>query len=131
MANREMARLEAIFHLLLQGTPETLAARRKAALAILTDLCDAASIDAAFATIAERWGGTVNTLVNAAGPVEVGHPGTVDHLGDGGDEGIGEMSLKPLAHSLSVDHIPEIPFHALGIVGPVGMEGDKGPEDPV
>jgi NAD(P)-dependent dehydrogenase (short-subunit alcohol dehydrogenase family) len=37
-------------------------------LAITTDLSDAASIEAAFATIGRRWGGVVNTLVSAVGP---------------------------------------------------------------
>jgi NAD(P)-dependent dehydrogenase (short-subunit alcohol dehydrogenase family) len=50
-------------------------------LAIRTDLRDAASIDAAFATIAERWGGVVHSLVCAAGPVEVGQ-GTIETISD-------------------------------------------------
>ena len=41
-------------------------------LAIPTDLSDAASIEAAFATIGERWGGVVNSLVNAVGPEQPG-----------------------------------------------------------
>ena len=55
------------------GSPEPLAIR--------TDLRDAASIDAAFATISSRWDGTVNTLVCAAGPVEVGQ-GTIEAVSD-------------------------------------------------
>ena len=42
-------------------------------LAIPTDLSDAASIEAAFATIGERWGGVVNSLVNAVGPNSQGN----------------------------------------------------------
>jgi 3-oxoacyl-[acyl-carrier protein] reductase len=49
-------------------------------LAIQTDLRDAASIQRAFAEIAARWGGVVNTLVNAAGPTE--GMGTVEDLPD-------------------------------------------------
>jgi NAD(P)-dependent dehydrogenase (short-subunit alcohol dehydrogenase family) len=41
------------------------------AVGIPTDLTDAASVDAAFAALAARWG-SVNALVNAAGPVDVG-----------------------------------------------------------
>jgi NAD(P)-dependent dehydrogenase (short-subunit alcohol dehydrogenase family) len=40
-------------------------------LAIPTDIRDRAQVEAAFAGIAERWG-SLNVLVNAAGPVEVG-----------------------------------------------------------
>src|SRR5947208_3947199 len=50
-------------------------------LAIQTDLRDAESIDGAFSVIADEWGGVVNTLVNAAGPVEVGQ-GTIEDLDD-------------------------------------------------
>jgi 3-oxoacyl-[acyl-carrier protein] reductase len=50
-------------------------------LAIRTDLTDAASIDRAFATIGERWDGVVNSLVSAAGPVEVGQ-GTIETVSD-------------------------------------------------
>ncbi len=49
-------------------------------LAIPTDLSDAASIAAAFTTIRERWGGVVNTLVNAVGPS--GGQGTIEHVSD-------------------------------------------------
>ena len=49
-------------------------------LAVRADLRDPASIEAAFAEIAGRWGGVVNTLVNAAGPEGVG--GTVETLPD-------------------------------------------------
>jgi 3-oxoacyl-[acyl-carrier protein] reductase len=41
------------------------------AVGIPTDLTHAASVDAAFAALASRWG-SVHALVNAAGPVEVG-----------------------------------------------------------
>ena len=63
----------ALASLLELGSPEPLALR--------TDLRDAASIDAAFATIGARWDGTVNTLVCAAGPVEVGQ-GTIEAVSD-------------------------------------------------
>jgi 3-oxoacyl-[acyl-carrier protein] reductase len=49
-------------------------------LAIKTDLGDATSIEAAFATIGERWGGVVNTLVNVAGPH--GGQGTIEQVTD-------------------------------------------------
>ena len=49
-------------------------------LAIPTDLSDAASIEAAFAMIGERWGGVVNSLVNAVGPS--GGQGTVEQVSD-------------------------------------------------
>jgi NAD(P)-dependent dehydrogenase (short-subunit alcohol dehydrogenase family) len=41
------------------------------AVALRADLTDRAGVDAAFATIRDRWG-ELNVLVNAAGPVEVG-----------------------------------------------------------
>jgi 3-oxoacyl-[acyl-carrier protein] reductase len=50
-------------------------------LAIETDLRDAASIDHAFSVIADEWGGVVNSLVNAVGPVEVGQ-GTIEAVDD-------------------------------------------------
>jgi NAD(P)-dependent dehydrogenase (short-subunit alcohol dehydrogenase family) len=50
------------------------------AIGIKTDLGDAASIDAAFAQIGERWGGVVNTLVNVAGPS--GGQGTFEQVTD-------------------------------------------------
>jgi 3-oxoacyl-[acyl-carrier protein] reductase len=52
-------------------------------LALQTDLRELESISNAFAEIAGRWGGIVNTLVNAAGPDEVG-VGTVEDLSDDG-----------------------------------------------
>ena len=51
-------------------------------LAIETDLRDPTSIEAAFSTIADEWGGVVNTLVNAVGPVDVGVSATVEQLSD-------------------------------------------------
>jgi NAD(P)-dependent dehydrogenase (short-subunit alcohol dehydrogenase family) len=51
-------------------------------LAIETDLRDPASIDRAFAHIGEQWGGVVNTLVNAVGPVDVGVSASVEELDD-------------------------------------------------
>ncbi len=50
-------------------------------LAIQTDLRQLESIERAFGEIAERWEGVVNTLVNAAGPDDVGG-GTVEELSD-------------------------------------------------
>ena len=41
------------------------------AVALTADLTDAGQVEAAFAQVAERWG-SLNVLVNAAGPVEVG-----------------------------------------------------------
>ncbi|HZJ27646.1 MAG TPA: SDR family oxidoreductase [Acidimicrobiia bacterium] len=41
------------------------------AVGIVTDLTVTAAVDSAFAAVGERWG-TLNALVNAAGPVEVG-----------------------------------------------------------
>jgi 3-oxoacyl-[acyl-carrier protein] reductase len=52
-------------------------------LAVQTDLRELESISRAFAEIAERWDGVVNTLVNAAGPGEVG-AGTLEDLPDDG-----------------------------------------------
>ncbi|MCL2583412.1 MAG: SDR family oxidoreductase [Streptosporangiales bacterium] len=40
-------------------------------LALSADITDAASVEAAFSVVADRWG-TLNALVNATGPVEVG-----------------------------------------------------------
>ncbi|HXK23261.1 MAG TPA: SDR family oxidoreductase [Myxococcota bacterium] len=51
-------------------------------LAIQADLRELRSIERAFAEIGERWGGVVNTLVNAAGPEDVGTAGTVEDLPD-------------------------------------------------
>ncbi|WP_035952188.1 SDR family NAD(P)-dependent oxidoreductase [Parafrankia sp. EUN1f] len=42
------------------------------AVGIATDLTDAGSVTAAFEQVASRFGGVLNVLVNAAGPVEVG-----------------------------------------------------------
>jgi 3-oxoacyl-[acyl-carrier protein] reductase len=68
-----------------EGLDSTLASLRELGspdpLAIATDLMDAPSIDAAFATIGERWGGVVNTLVCAAGPTGEGM-GTVETVTD-------------------------------------------------
>ncbi len=51
-------------------------------LAIETDLRDPESIERAFSVIADEWGGVVNTLVNAVGPVDVGVSATVEELDD-------------------------------------------------
>jgi NAD(P)-dependent dehydrogenase (short-subunit alcohol dehydrogenase family) len=48
------------------------AAGSPAPLGISCDLTDEDSVRSAFAEIAERFGGEMNTLVNAAGPVDVG-----------------------------------------------------------
>lgn len=50
------------------------------AVGISTDLTDDASVQSAFGVVGERWG-TLNVLVNAAGPVDVGI-GSIDDLGD-------------------------------------------------
>lgn len=42
------------------------------AVALRADITDRAQVDAALATVSERWGGVLNVLVNATGPVEVG-----------------------------------------------------------
>jgi NAD(P)-dependent dehydrogenase (short-subunit alcohol dehydrogenase family) len=42
------------------------------AVALQADITDAGSVTAAFATARERWSGSLNVLVNATGPVEVG-----------------------------------------------------------
>ena len=52
------------------------------AVALRADITDRAQVDAAFATVRERWGGTLNVLVNATGPVEVG-VGRFDDVADG------------------------------------------------
>jgi 3-oxoacyl-[acyl-carrier protein] reductase len=65
----------------LDATVEALRARGAAdAVGIPTDLTDRASVDAAFATVGERWG-ELNVLINAAGPVDVGI-GDIEKLDD-------------------------------------------------
>jgi NAD(P)-dependent dehydrogenase (short-subunit alcohol dehydrogenase family) len=54
----------------------------RAPLAVRVDLRDPAAVEAAFAEIGGQWGGVVNTLVNAAGPEDVGVGGTVETLPD-------------------------------------------------
>jgi NAD(P)-dependent dehydrogenase (short-subunit alcohol dehydrogenase family) len=49
-------------------------------LALRADITDRAQVDAAFAVVGERWG-SLNALVNATGPVEVGVSG-FDRLSD-------------------------------------------------
>ena len=66
------------------------------AIGISTDLTSAAAVAAAFAQVGERWG-SLNVLVNAAGPVDVGI-GPFEKLDD--DEwvatfDIGTMSAMP------------------------------------
>ena len=58
---------------------------------------------AAFATIAERWGGVVNTLVNAVGPVEVGM-GTVEQVTD--DEWIATFEIGAMSAVRCVRAVP-------------------------
>lgn len=62
-------------------------------LALTADLTDGASVDAAFALVGERWG-ELNTLVNAAGPKEVGVKG-FDDLDD--DEWLATFSIGTLS----------------------------------
>jgi 3-oxoacyl-[acyl-carrier protein] reductase len=51
-------------------------------LAIETDLTDPLSIERAFSVIADEWGGVVNSLVNAVGPIDVGVSATLEELTD-------------------------------------------------
>jgi NAD(P)-dependent dehydrogenase (short-subunit alcohol dehydrogenase family) len=64
------------------GIDDTVAALRAAgaadAFGVSTDLTVRAQVDAAFAEVAARWGGVLNVLVNAAGPVDVGVAGFED-----------------------------------------------------
>jgi NAD(P)-dependent dehydrogenase (short-subunit alcohol dehydrogenase family) len=62
-----------VAHLLDCGSPEV--------LALPADLTDAAQVELAFALVGERWG-TLNALVNTAGPSDVGVGHTVDDLDD-------------------------------------------------
>jgi len=65
---------------------ETLGALRSLgaadAVALRADITDRAQVEAAFAAVRERWGGALNVLVNATGPVEVG-VGRFDAVDDG------------------------------------------------
>ena len=70
LARRQGPLDEALASLRALGSPDP--------LAIPTDLSDAASIEAAFSTIGERWG-VVNSLVNAVGP---NSQGTVEQVTD-------------------------------------------------
>jgi NAD(P)-dependent dehydrogenase (short-subunit alcohol dehydrogenase family) len=63
---------EAVAALTALGAPDT--------VGLAADLTDRAQVDAAFASVGERWGG-LNVLVNAAGPVDVGI-GRFDDLDD-------------------------------------------------
>jgi NAD(P)-dependent dehydrogenase (short-subunit alcohol dehydrogenase family) len=80
-----------------EGLDNALTALREAGspapLAIETELRELASIEDAFAHITERWGGVVNTLVNAAGPE--GRAGTVEDLTD--DEWFTTFEMGTLA----------------------------------
>jgi 3-oxoacyl-[acyl-carrier protein] reductase len=59
-----------------EGIDATIAALADAgaadAFGVATDLTVLSSVEAAFAEVAARWGGVLNVLVNAAGPVDVG-----------------------------------------------------------
>ena len=50
-------------------------------MALTVDVTDTASVEAAFAEIGERYG-TLNALINAVGPVEVGVARTIEELTD-------------------------------------------------
>jgi NAD(P)-dependent dehydrogenase (short-subunit alcohol dehydrogenase family) len=63
---------DAVAALTALGAPDT--------VGLAADLTDRAQVDAAFASVGERWGG-LNVLVNAAGPVDVG-VGRFDDLDD-------------------------------------------------
>ncbi|HEY3670724.1 MAG TPA: SDR family oxidoreductase [Acidimicrobiia bacterium] len=71
LARRQGPLDEALESLRALGSPDP--------IAIPTDLSSAASIEEAFATIGERWGGTVNSLVNVVGP---GSQGNIEQLTD-------------------------------------------------
>jgi NAD(P)-dependent dehydrogenase (short-subunit alcohol dehydrogenase family) len=68
------------------GSPEV--------LDIPCDLTDRAQVDAAFTTIGEQWG-SVNVLVNAAGPVDVGVGRRFDELDD--EEWLATFSIGTLS----------------------------------
>jgi 3-oxoacyl-[acyl-carrier protein] reductase len=76
---------------------ETVAALHSAgaveALGISADLGDRAAVEAAFARVGERWG-SINALVNAAGPVEVGVK-SFDQLDD--DEWVATFDIGTLS----------------------------------
>jgi 3-oxoacyl-[acyl-carrier protein] reductase len=74
LARRPDALAAALASLRALGSPDP--------MAIETDLRDAASIDRAFTQIADQWGGTINTLVNAVGPIDVGVSTAFDALSD-------------------------------------------------
>jgi NAD(P)-dependent dehydrogenase (short-subunit alcohol dehydrogenase family) len=80
-----------------EGLDATLASLRELGspdpLAIRTDLTDAASIEAAFATIGERWDGVVNSLVCAAGPS--GGQGTIETVTD--DDWMGTFEMGTMS----------------------------------
>jgi 3-oxoacyl-[acyl-carrier protein] reductase len=71
LARRQGPLDEALESLRALGSPDP--------IAIPTDLSNAESIEEAFATIGERWGGVVNSLVNAVGP---GSQGNVEQVTD-------------------------------------------------
>lgn len=81
---------------------ETLADCRAAGaadvLGLQADLTDRASVEAAFALVAERWG-ALNVLVNAAGPVDVGI-GTFEQVDD--DEWVATFDIGVLSAVRSV-----------------------------
>jgi 3-oxoacyl-[acyl-carrier protein] reductase len=63
VARNRSALEEAVSSLLALGSPD--------AVGIAADLTSRAAVDGAFASLGERWG-SLNVLVNAAGPVDVG-----------------------------------------------------------
>jgi len=96
------------------------------AVGISIDLTDRSTVDAAFASLGERWG-ELNVLVNAAGPVDVG-VGTFDQIDD--DEwaatfDIGTISATrcvraalPLLRAASWSRIVNISAHSTRRQGP-------------
>ncbi|MDZ7676815.1 MAG: SDR family oxidoreductase [Acidimicrobiales bacterium] len=78
----------------IDDTVETLRALGAAeAIGLTADLTDRASIESAFAEVGEQWG-ELNTLVNAAGPVEVG-VASFDDLDD--DEWLATFDIGTLS----------------------------------
>jgi 3-oxoacyl-[acyl-carrier protein] reductase len=90
------------------------------AIGIVTDLTSRESVDSAFEAVHERWG-SLNVLVNAAGPVDVGI-GTFDEISDEEWEAtfdIGTLSVTrcvraalPLMRSASWARIVNISAHS-------------------
>src|SRR4051812_35812606 len=85
LARRQPALDEAVETLQAAGSPD--------ALGISTDLTMRAEVDAAFARVGAHWG-TLNVLINAAGPVGVGR-GAFEALED--DEWLATFDIGVLA----------------------------------